>query len=685
VSYRIGVDIGGTFADFCALDEATGRLATLKVLSTPQEPGREVIAGLAELGSRFGIRPQDIGYFTHGTTVGINSVIQRKGIRLCLFTTENFVDVLELARLKMPDPYHLMSARAEPLITRDRVLPVRERILADGTVDRPLDPASLRHALDRAIELGAEGIVLALLHSYRNPAHEREAQRLIAQWAPELPVFCSSDVWPIIREYERTATATIHGYVQPVVARYLSALQAALKQAGVAAEAMVTKSNGGVMTAELGKSACLQMLLSGTAAGVIGAGFVARQAGQGRVLSLDIGGTSADVAIIVDGTPTYSTGETVGDFPIYIPTVSVTSIGDGGGSIASVSEFGVLTVGPESAGSVPGPACYGRGGTRPTMTDAFAVCGVIGHGNIGYDAVAVDIDRARTAVGTVASKLGRGLEPAAEAIIQVAVSGMYREVGKLASRQGIDPRDFTLLAFGGAGPMLGCLLARELGVRHVLIPTAPGVLSALGGLVADVKNDFISTAYYPLSAAELPRLKADFDRLARRATAWITEEQKFAGSYGLQPAADMRYLGQSFEIEVPLQLDWIAAGDRDRIAAAFHAEHDRLYGHSSPETPVHMVSLRMVVVGASPQPEVPAQPRREGAPIPAKQIEVYLDGAWRSVPLYRRADLGHGHRLSSPCVVAQEDATICVPEGFTGAVDAYGNILLSLDHVGSGA
>jgi N-methylhydantoinase A len=432
------------------------------------------------------------------------------------------------------------------------------------------------------------------------------------------------------------------------------------------------------MTAELGKSACLQMLLSGTAAGVIGAGFVARQADEGKVLSLDIGGTSADVAIIADGTPTYGTGEMVGDFPVYIPTVSVTSIGDGGGSIAAVSEFGVLTVGPESAGSTPGPACYGRGGARPTMTDAFAVCGVIGHGNIGYDAVAVDVDKARTAVGTVATKLGRGLEQAAEAIIQVAVSGMYREVGKLASRQGIDPREFTLLAFGGAGPMLGCLLARELGMRRVLIPTAPGVLSALGGLVADVKNDFISTAYYPLIAAELLRLKADFDRLAHRATAWIIEDQKFAGSYVLQPAADMRYQGQSFEIEVPLQMDWITSADRERIAAAFHAEHDRLYGHSAPATPVQVVSLRMVVVGASPQPEFPSQPRRTKPPEVAKRIEVYLDGAWRSVPLYRRADLGHGHRLDSPCVVTQEDTTICVPQGFTGAVDPYGNILLSL-------
>ncbi len=677
MSYRIGVDIGGTFADFCALDEATGRLATLKVLSTPDEPGREVIMGLEELERRFKIRPDEIGYFTHGTTVGINSVIQRKGIRLCLITTEDFVDVLELARLKMPDPYHLMSSRAEPLVTRDRVLAVRERMLADGSVEQPLDPASVRAALDRAKALGAEGIVVALLHAYRNPAHEREAKRLIGEWAPGLPVFCSSEIWPIIREYERTTTATIHGYVQPRVARYLASLQRALKAGGVAAEPMVTKSNGGVMTAELGKQACLQMLLSGTAAGVIGASLAARQAGLDKALSLDIGGTSADVAIIIDGTPSYGIGEKVGEFPIFIPTVSVTSIGDGGGSIARVNEFGVLSVGPESAGSSPGPACYGRGGTRPTMTDAFAACGFIGHGNLGYDAVTVDVAKARQAIETIGEKLGRGVDEAAEAVIQVAVAGMYREVSKLASRQGIDPREFALLAFGGAGPMLGCFLARELGMKQVLVPTAPGVLSALGGLIADIKNDFISTAYYPLAAAELPRLKREFEALAEQARRWITEEQKFAGTYALQPSADMRYQGQSFEIEVPLPMEAILAGDLGRVAAAFHAEHDRIYGHSDAKMPVHVISLRMVVVGASPQPHFPTQPKRSDQPKPSKEIEVWLDGARRRVPLYRRADLGHGHRFACPCVIAQEDTTTCVPAGFEGHVDAYGNIVLT--------
>ncbi|MGE0717593.1 MAG: hydantoinase/oxoprolinase family protein, partial [Alphaproteobacteria bacterium] len=679
MGYRVGVDIGGTFADFCVLDEATGALSTLKVLTTPREPGREVVAGIGEIGKRFGIAPDAISYFTHGTTVGINAVIQRKGVKLCLVTTERFVDVLEVARLKMPDPYHLFSSRPQPLVTRDRVIPLRERILADGSVDLPIDEASAREVLAKARELGAEGIVVSLIHAYRNDAHEQQLKKWLAQWAPDLPVFCSSDVWPIIREYERTSTAVVHGYVQPLVARYLGSLQASLKGAGVGAEAMVTKSNGGVMSAELGKVACVQMLLSGTAAGVIGAGFVARQSGCDKVMSLDIGGTSADMAVIVDGSPSYGTGETVGEFPIFIPTVSVTSIGEGGGSIARVDPFGRLVVGPESAGSVPGPACYGRGGERPTVTDAFATCGLIGHGALGYGAVTVDVGKARTAVATLAGPLGLSLEAAAEGVIRVAVSGMFKEVSKLSSRQGVDPRDFTLLAFGGAGPMVCCWLARELGMHQVLIPTAPGVLSALGGLIADIKNDFIETSYAMLEKANLPEVAAGFERLAGRAQKWIAEEQKFAGTSTLMPSADMRYRGQSFEIEVPLQLDWIRAGDMARIAAAFHAEHARLYGHSDDKAPIQIISLRMVVVGDAPQPEFPTQEKVTGAPAAAGMIDAWLDGARASIPLYRRGDLRHGHSFASPCVIVQEDTTTCVPAGFTGTVDAYGNLLLTLD------
>jgi N-methylhydantoinase A len=678
MAYRVGVDIGGTFADFCVLDEATGALSTLKVLSTPATPGAEVIAGLEGVGHRFGVAPAEIAWFTHGTTVGVNAVIQRKGIRLALLVTRNFRDVLELARLKTPDPYHLLSQRPPPLVPRERVLEVDGRLLADGGEAEPLDRPSVEAALAQAEALGAEGIVLALLHAWRNPAHEHAAKAIIAARRPDLPVYCSADVWPIIREYERTVTACVHGHVQPPVARYLGSLQDALRRAGVAAEPMVTKSNGGVMRAELGKTRCVEMLLSGTAAGAIGAGLVARQAGIQRAMSLDIGGTSADVAVIVDGTPGYGSGERIGDFPVHIPSVAVSSIGEGGGSIAAVDALERLTVGPESAGSTPGPACYGRGGTRPTVTDAMCVLGWIGHGELGYGSVTVRRDLAEAAVDGIAAALGRSRDAAAEAIVQVAVSGMYKEVSKLAARGGVDARDFCLMPFGGAGPMLGGLLARELGMREVLVPATPGVLSALGGLIADIRNDLIETVYADLDAATLPRLLDGFTRLEAGAMHWLREEQGFGAEAALMPSAEMRYRGQSFEIEVPLERSWLAGGDIGAIAEAFHLAHEGLYGHADRAAPIQAIALRVVVAGRVPLPRLPEQDRASGAPEAAGEAAVYIDGARRRASLYRREALRHGHAFAGPCIVMQEDCTTCVPPGVRGEVDRFGNLRLGI-------
>lgn len=678
MTYRVGVDIGGTFADFCALDEATGALSTLKVLTTPATPGAEVIAGLEGLTQRFGIAPGAISWFTHGTTVGVNAVIQRKGIPLALFVTRNFRDVLEVARLKTPDPYHLLSQRPPPLVPRKRVFEIDGRILADGSEFAPLDPASVEAAVLAAEAAGAEGIVVSLLHSYRNAAHEHAVKAQVAALRPGLPVFCSADVWPIIREYERTVTACVHGHAQPRVAYYLGALQAALAKAGVTAEAMVTKSNGGVMRAELGKTRCVDMLLSGTAAGAIGAAFVARQADVKQVMSLDIGGTSADVAVIMDGAPGYGTGERVGDFPVHIPTVAVTSIGEGGGSIAAVDALGRLTVGPESAGSTPGPACYGRGGTRATITDAMCVLGFIGHGALGYNSVQVRRDLAEAAVDAVAAALGRPREAAAEAIVQVAVSGMYREVSKLAARQGVDAREFCLLPFGGAGPMLGALLARELGMHDVLVPAKPGVLSALGGLIADIRNDFLETVYTDLDAPGVVVLRQAFARLAQDAVRWITDEQRFTGPSRLQPSAEMRYRGQSFEIEVPLDQAWIDAGDVTAIGAAFHAAHERLYGHADQAAPVQVIAVRMVVAGAVPPPHFPEQARETGTPAVLGQVDIWLDGKAQKAAVYARDSLRHGHEFAGPAIILQDDCTTCVPGGMAGTVDRFGNLRLTL-------
>jgi N-methylhydantoinase A len=677
MGYRVGVDIGGTFADFCAFDEVSGRIETIKVLSTPATPGQEVIDGLRALEDRYGVAPEAISYFTHGTTVGVNAIIMRKGIRLCLFTTENFIDVLELARLKMPDPYDLLSARPEPLITRDRVIGIRERMLADGSAERPLDPESVRAGVGRAVALGAEGIVISFLHSYRNPAHEAEAAALIATLAPQLHVYCSHRIRPIIREYERTSTAVIHGYVQPRVSAYLGALQEALTGIGVIPAPMITKSNGGVMSAELGKTACVDMLLSGTAAGVMGAAFIARAAGAEKVLSLDIGGTSADVAIIEGGRPGFGSAETVGDFPIYVPTVSVTSIGEGGGSIARIDGAGMLRVGPQSAGSTPGPAAYGRGGTDATITDAFVALGLIDLGAVGYGMVGIDRNCAAAAIAPLAATLGRTIEETAEGIIGVAVSGMYREVSKLCSRKGVGAREFSLLAFGGGGPMMAGFLARELDMREVIVPAAPGILSALGGLTADVRNDFTASAYFSLSDETVPQIRAGVAALAERALRWIVDEQKHEGVPVFHPSAEMRYLGQSFEIEVPLAPEWLEGGDIGAIEAAFFTEHMRLYGHAEEGAPIQIIALNMVVTGHSPKPALSGAELRPHDAAPERTLHVHLDGRAQEIPLYRRAALTPGARFLCPCVVAQDDTTTVVPEGFEGRVDMFGNLILT--------
>ncbi|MBE9605412.1 hydantoinase/oxoprolinase family protein [Acetobacteraceae bacterium H6797] len=677
MSYRVGVDVGGSFTDFAVLNEEDFSLTTLKVFSRPDAPGAEIVMGLKLLEERHGIKPSAITYFTHGTTVGINTVIQRNGLKLALFTTRNFEDVLELARLKIPTYHNLFSRRPEPLVPRDRVFGIEERIDAEGGVVMPVSEASVAAAVAAAKAAGAEGIVVSLLHAYRNSAHEEQVVALVEAMAPGLPVFRSSGIWPIIREYERTMTASISGYVQPRVAHYLTSFEETLKRLGVGSDLRITKSNGGVMGAAQARAECVQMILSGTASGVIGAGFVAKACGLPKLLSLDIGGTSADVAVIIDGKAEYGTGEIIGDFQIHIPSVSVTSIGQGGGSIATVDDFGVLKVGPESAGSTPGPACYGKGGTRATITDAVAVCGLIGHSDLGYNAVTLDRAKALAAVGALAEKLGASVEETAGSIIDLAISGMYTDTSGLISRFGIDPRDFSLLAFGGAGPMLACFLARELKLKSVVVPVAPGVLSAMGGLVADLKNDFIRTIYAELRTGVEQALASAIGAMRSEAMAWLREVQKFEGPAVLLASAEMRYRGQSHEIDTPLEVEWLEKGDLAAITSAFHTQHEKLFGHADRKGAVQLIALRLIIAGETPKPVMQRAAVAEGPVEPERRVTCWLDGVHMEVPLYRRADLRAGHAFASPAIVAQADTTTCIPAGFGVVVDEFGNLVIS--------
>lgn len=677
MAWKLGVDIGGTFIDFCALDTKTNRICTLKVLTTPDDPGRELLEGINILAERDGVTPDEIGTFVHGTTVGINTIIQRKGAKLALITNAGFEDVIELARLRMSDMYSLMCSHPEQLISRDMVFGISGRMLSDRTEDEALDLTELPMIVEAARNSGAEGIIVALLHSYITPEHEAAVRDELARLAPDLFAFTSSGVWPVIREYERFTTAILNGYVHPRVSGYLGALEQALVDRNVPAKPLLTKSNGGLMNADEGKKSCVNMLLSGTASGVIGAAWLAKQAGENRILTLDIGGTSADIALIIDGTPQFGTGEVIGDFPLHIPSVSVSSIGIGGGSIASVDGFGVLKVGPESAGSTPGPACYGRGGTRATLTDAMAVCGYLGHAPMAYGQLSMDIELAQKAVGELAAELGRSTQETAQAILDIAVSELFVEVEKLVSRSGVDLRDFTLMPFGGGGPMLGCFLAKELGISRVMAPRRPGVVSALGGLVADIKGDFIRTVFAPCDDGTVKILQENLSDLRAEGDDWLRNKQGFDGPSQAVISADMRYGGQSFEIETPLQEAWIETGDMAAIRAAFHARHLEVYDLNDAAAEVELVNLRLVMIGVGEQVQMPASKSVSGAAVPDRNIAVFQDGKSRDVPLYLRENLLAGQALTGPAVIAQEDTTLAIPSGFKAQIDSHLNTQLT--------
>ena len=674
--WKIGVDIGGTFIDFCALEARSGRVASLKVLTTPDDPGAELLTGLTLLAEREGLDPTTVSRFVHGTTVGINTIIQRRGADLALITNAGFEDVIELARLRMPDVYSLFCSRPEQLVTRDRVFGIAARMLADGRQSVAPDMAALAEAVSTARERGAKGFIVSFLHAWRNSEQEAAVKAEIQRLAPDLFVFTSSEVWPVIREYERTTTAILNGYVHPRVAGYLIALQERLAGRGVPARPMLTKSNGGLMNADEGKQSCVNMLLSGTASGVIGAAWLARQAGEKRVLTLDIGGTSADFALIIDGEAQFGTGELIGEFPLYIPSVSVSSIGIGGGSIAQVDDRGVLRVGPESAGSTPGPACYGRGGNRATVTDAMVVCGWLGHSQMAYGQLKMDVALAEQAVGELAALLDRSTQQTAQAILDIAVSEMFVEVEKLASRSGVDLRDFTLMPFGGGGPMLGAFLALEMQMRRVMAPRRPGVVSALGGLVADLRGDFIRTVFAALAPSSLPRMRSALDGLMTEGRDWLAA-QNHKGSAEMRLMADMRYAGQSFEIEVPLRTEWIAGGNLKAVAAAFHDMHARLYDYFDAKGEIEVVNLRLSAIGAGPELHFPEAEEVLSEAKAERDVPVYTGGKLRPIPPYAREDLRPGAEFVGPAVVAQEDTTFAIPAGARAHVDRFLNLHLT--------
>ncbi len=668
MTWMIGADIGGTFADFVARDSASGRLLALKVLTTPDDPGKDVGEGLRRLAGE-GLDGAAVTRFVHGTTVGVNTVIQRRGATIALFTTAGFTDILELARLRMPNPYSLFCERPPPLVPREHVFGVRERMSAEGETLLAPQLANVAEAVAAARAAGCVGVVVSFLHAWRNPAHEREVAAMIASLEPALAVFCASAVWPAIREYERTSTAVLNAYVHPRIAAYLERVEVELEHAGIAAPLLLTTSAGGTMSAAQGRRDCVGMLLSGTASGVVGAGVVARAAGVRAALTLDMGGTSADVALLHDGAPSYSAGIEIGLYPLAITTLAVASSGQGGGSIAWIDGQGVLQVGPHSAGSTPGPACFGRGGEAFTVTDAALLCGILGHGKLGFGAIVPQAAAAERAARPIAERLGLSLPALAEGVLDVAISGMLIPIEQLLARAGAHASELTLIPFGGAGPMLGALLAQTAGMRRVLVPALPGTLCALGALTAAIRRDAMRTVLLPLEPTSWPAMLATLDLLSAEAADSVAA-MAGPGDTEIRRAADLRYRGQSFEISVPFD----AATDLAALAAAFHAEHERQFGHAEPGAALQVVSLRVSATRPAPALTLPRRAGRPHAPAALGEMPVRLGGQTRQALLLARADLDPGAHFAGPAIVVQPDCTVLVPPGWQATIDELGNI-----------
>jgi N-methylhydantoinase A len=674
---RIGVDVGGTFTDFVVADSAGNELHHLKTPSVPAAPAQAVLNGLRVLAEERGVDPRAVTTFVHGTTLAVNTIIQRGGRRTGLLITEGFRDVLELARLRLSDPTNYAVQRVEPLVLRADVREVTERMTAAGKPYRRLDVAQLASAAEELVRSGVEALAVCFLHAYRNPAHERAAAAALRDQYPELYISVSSEIWPQMAEYERALITVMNSYVGERMSTYFVQLQHDVSMLGVNATVFSTKSNGGVMTARTAGGKPVETLMSGPASGVMGARFVAQRAGYKSVVTLDIGGTSADVSIIEDDV-SYSTESQVGDFPVIMPAIEIASIGAGGGSIGWADSSGVLKVGPRSAGADPGPACYGRGAMEPTVTDAYLALGFVRPDHFLGGDLPLDVNAATGALARVGASLGLDPIAVAAGIIDVATANMYAQFMPLMARKGVDPEDFVLIAFGGAGPTHALFLAREVGIGAVVVPPSPGTLCALGCLVMDLKSDFIRSVVRRLDTYTSPELERVFKEIEAEARRWLDRENVPNPQAVIQRSADMRYRGQSFDINVALPGSGLDPRPGANIRRAYDAAYRKAYGFHDPAALVEIVNLRVTIVGKARRTprRSPSSPTRARRAVASGSTRVYVDGKWTQADIYERARLSPGATFAGPAVVEQYDTTVLVLPGFTARVDDWLNVVI---------
>ena len=668
----IGIDVGGTFTDLYCVDSKSGAERILKVPSTPDDPSRALLDALRAAE----VDPRELEALLHGTTIATNAVIERKGARCALVTTRGFRDILELGRRDRPLMYGLQGIQ-QPLIPRDRRWEVTERVDYRGNVLVPLDDAEVRALAALLNEQDVAAVVVSLMHAYANPAHEERIAGILREANPRWEVVTSTGVIREYYEFERTSTATVQGYLQPLVSRYAKNLQQKLADWGYTRDVLIMQSNGGLSPlSQLGNRSAY-IVRSGPAAGVIAAGGLAREAGFDKIITADMGGTSFDVAVVIDSEPRIAE-KTDLDFrvPLRLPMIDVHTIGAGGGSIASLDRGGILEVGPRSAGSVPGPICYRRGGTEPTVTDANLVLGRIAVDSPigGKGAISLDLEGARNAFAKLGAELGLGVEQAAEAVLAVVNLRMAGRIRLISIEQGLDPREFAMVAFGGAGPMHGAALIREVGIRTELVPPYPGVLCAMGCAIADVRYDYSQTFEQRLDRADIRQIQEVLKQQRAAGEAQLRKADTPHESVDVAHFADMAYAGQIHALRVPIQANW----DTERMTQAFVEKYQAEFGNTLGNIPAVVVNLRTRVVGT--RGGLKRSRKRTasgGTPKPIKHRRVYFNG-WHDAAIYAREELMPGMAFEGPAIVEQNDTTTVVEPGMTTRVDPFGNLLVEV-------
>jgi len=678
---RVGIDAGGTFTDFVLSNPTTGEVVRYKEPSVPSDPSLAVQRGLPRLIERAGVQADDIELIVHGTTLLVNAIIQRRGAKVGLVVSRGQRGILEIGRMSLENSYDYTLQKEEPLVPRNLIFEVSARTRADGTVEERPSAQEIDALATKLRTAKLEAVTVLLLNSYSHPEVEREVGAALRERLPGIPVTESAHIWPEAREFERALVAIMNAYVQPIMDDYLRLLTERVKEAGVEAPVYITASNGGTLSIDTARDRPIDTVLSGPASGLVAATRVAQSLGENAIITVDIGGTSCDMAINQGPEPEYATATKVGDFPLVVPVVNVLTIGAGGGSIIWVDSQGVLKVGPDSAGADPGPVCYGKGGTQPTITDCYLLVGYIHPDHFLGGRMELEIAGARRALDDIADALGyegddRAVR-AAEAALRVTSAMMGTEIFKGLARRGADAADFAMMAFGGAGPTHVNLLAAETGIGSIIIPPGPATFCALGAILTDVKRDYVRSRHLRLGAgkAQQDDIATIFRELKEAASEWIGNEGDILGKTVYDAALDMRYAGQAFDLQVAIPDRLRLKPLAQTIAELFHREHERIYSFRDPESEIDITTERVRVTGKI----KPIRLREVAKAKTAKPIDrrrVYVAGRYRTVPVYARRDLGRGATLVGPAIIEQEDCTIWILPGWRAAVDKTGSVLI---------